>query len=239
MAGNMGANPCPPWYADANVVLSWDGDYTGNNMTACKNDGTTVNFTLVNATVDSVGEGGSNALVTDADTEYMRYTVGTQFIDFTADQTICMKIKVYGPLDNYCYIQYAFDAAANDKLSTFISVNGSDNRIVQNWDTQADANVSDIGDIVANESFTTVAMTWDESAESHGPNPGDGAPTWADGWELDADTINAMTDNAYYIDFGMNPACGSGGPGAGHSIVIDSIAIVNAFQFDCSTLTGW
>jgi len=237
-AGGAPSSPCPSWYADANVVLSWDGDYPGSTLTACNSAGTAVVFTSSNADISTYGENGSNALKCDDSLEYMSYqqTAG-QYVDYTADQTICFKVAMYGPFDNISYYAYIYDTGGDDRQRYYFSA-GEPYDIVDDWDTQSASPVTAAGNDYINATpWQVIAYTWDESGDRHATNTGNqGLLAWPDGWEEDSEALDTMTDNAMYIFFGTNPA---GDPGDTKYYIIDAWAVVNGYQFDCSTLTGW
>jgi len=246
--GSPVATSCPPWYADANVIASWNGQGATHN-TLYEPDGTPNEADTDTATTADIG-GGVIAIVLDdavSGLEVLRWS-GDLYFDGAADQTICLKVQFNGdvPHDGTNDIVRLFDAGDGTDDSVFICNDaGGQDRMLGYFFAQGAGSQSAYGATLALNTPITIAYSWDmgDSCNTdceHSANPGD-EPTpddWPSGWEEDVDAIDtAMTTASARLDLGnTQPAtCAD----ADESIYILQMALVNGYQFDCSSLTGW
>ena len=231
-----GDSQCPPFYADTNVVWSWDGNYPGSHNTACDSAGTPDVADTDSATTGTdYGESGGVGLLIDGVSDYLRWNqTAQQYIDETSAQTICMRINISATVADYTWIFAAQNVG--DEIEIFLKDTGV---FVGVFNTTDDPDVSEEDAAPPTGSFVTVGYTF-QDAGSNGDlsvNDGNGGGTWSDGWDDDIDGIDSVMTNAL-DDITIGHYSASNGPDAGKTVYIDKVAIINGYKFDCSSLTG-
>ena len=234
-----GGVSCPAWYADANVVFSWDGQHDDGHNTGCENDGTTRAADTDTATTTTF----DSQIVIDLDDSQSgveKLEWEQPYIDGSdAAQTICVKTYVTGARPTAAVIVAKGGDGVNDQF--FIQTYTSADRIIGYFQTEAGPDPDAQGDPMQFDGWYTWGFSWNVvgDADDISTNPGD-EPTpanWGSGWEEDAgEATSDMTSVSTEFSIGNDYASA---PNEGQHIYISQVAIVTGYQFDCSSLTGW
>jgi len=229
---------CPPCYADAGVVWSWDGDEISGHNFACNSSGTALDvFTDAATTGTDYGESGSVGILVDAANAYLHWTqTGSQYANGHAAQTICIRMKIVagGLADD---IEIFKAGNATDQI-VMMQLDAVDTRSIDYYYTTAGPDPSAFASSPPLDAWFTRAYSYDQANEKHASNPGDTAdPNWGTAWEEDvAELTSDQTNDLIYIDIGNHSEIA---PGESDYVYITGVAIVTGYEFDCSTLTGW
>jgi hypothetical protein len=246
MAGNTPAGTSPPaWYADTNVVFSWSGAtaaLTSTGANGFDSSGNEVTGTLTNGDIGTYQT--RTALRIDALNEYIQFSqTANQFATFDSDQTVCIGIYATGAPSENTTLFAAGNTSNSYDQTTFrkATSNGLYDRVYSEG--------SDLTYIEASGASTQYEdwETWSFSTESlrangnHSVNAGDLTP-WSNSWEEDADELDGEQSNDFTVFYIGNPSSFTTGVvESTPSVVyyIDRYALVNSYEFDCTTLTGW
>ena len=232
VGGGGGGSSCPPWYADAGVTFSWDGNHDSGNLVGCQDDGTEV--TATNNAMDigtAYSEAGDPSIGARANAlgDYLRWAIGTGEVDMAGAGTLCVRINMaalpsadtvvinaYNSTD--AVLIYARTSTNTDLISYYNTTDGPDDYAIG---------------APAATGWKTIAVSWDKPGDDLSTNPGDNG-TWLSGYEDDLnESLGVHTNDPIQIDIGST----SGAPGT--NIDFDRVAILNTWKADCSALTGW
>ena len=226
VTSDYGNGNCPPFYADTNVLFSWNGDHSSGTNYGCKNDGTPVQGTNNNFTIStSYGESGSNGARLDATDKYLSWvTSGDEYINPDTTGTIWLRVKLSAAVDNNCTVfEATYNDSMNNSLEQRIRTGDPGNITVYYSGGGLADNASGTGTAVK-EIWIDIAMSWDY--------PGDDLAAWKANqtWEQDqGDTLNAWAGNVDLIVIGEK--IGQQGPaGSGKYIDIDRMAIMSGYM---------
>jgi len=242
------ANYRPPWYADSNVVFSWDAR---SGSTAYNSSGTALTGTLTNG--DIVTYQGSLALRINAADEYIAFAqTGNQYADGTAAQTICVSAYITADPDFNVGL-WSASAAANNEVMT-IQWQSNAQGVFGYWDTLSDTATNNYDTCTGSNctgAWHTVGYSHDTPAETPSGqtvNP-DSDATWTDGWDTeDASEVGDMTNPLTQIWIGNNSTgtniSADGTPGATAIVYVRAVALINGYTtvgspINCEALTGW
>ena len=109
---------CPSYYNTAGVILSMNFE---NGLNACDSSGNAVLFTGSGTQdIGAYGQTGQGMKV-DAEGEYITLTQSDpQYVDATADQTICVKIDLRATLSNTTSLVRFWDGSGTDDAQMYI-----------------------------------------------------------------------------------------------------------------------
>ena len=233
VVGGSGGS-CPPWYADAGVIFSWDGEHDDGHNFGCEADGTVQEAD----TDDAVTTTFDSQVVVQLDnagtpTTPERLLWNQAYADGSeAAQTICLKVYSTATPTNAIPTWQAGDG--NNDLITNRVNNGPN--IKPTFDSQSSAAVTVYDTTRNNDVWENHVFTWNNvgaatacSALVEPYSTHDGA--WTDGAAID-DTTTPFTQFIIGDYYGVLTD-------AGEYVYISQVAIVTGYKFDCATLTGW
>ena len=220
-----GSNPCPPFYADTNVLFSWDGNHTSGINYGCLADGTPVLGTNNNLGISATyGEIGNGALLDTLD-EYLTFTdSGDTIIDDGGLRTIFIRAKMV----SQCTVNGVMFEAWYD-INNYIRIEGTP--------TTDDVRGLYIGQsnaqsAIGTDAFATIG-TWKDVGYSWTSPAGDETPTgdhsgYKGSFERDTDELGyAFSNNA--TEFSIGEYRTNQGPCA-EAIYVDKIVIMSGFE---------
>jgi len=215
------ANPCPAYYADANVMFSWNGNHTSGSNYACDSAGNPVEGTNVGLGVDA-GYGESGNGVTLLADDYITWAnSGDTYIN---DDIGTAWFRVYlsaAPDNEVCYGEWRYDA--DNEMNVIQGASTSMAGWHQGGGGAAD---SASGHSVPTGSWANIGYTWDQSTGDNHASYGNSGT----GWDPDeADGLDAFAANINEIVLG-NRYYNSGDPGSGKYIYIDRFVIMSGYQ---------
>lgn len=232
-AGASGSS-CPAYYADTNVVFSWDGDHASGTNYGCDNGGTGVAGTNTNLTIStSYGEGGSsNGALIDNVNERLEFAdSGDQYIDDDSNQTWCARIYIEtAPASSSVFFLEANDGSNTNMLRQYIDT-------TPNYQCGYKADASNdyaAGTGPTEDDWITVCHSWNGTVPNgdHSAYPGNpGAEDVYDvtEWEEDANEIDTqMTANL--TSFMVGEEYGGGADDASGVIYVDQFVIMNGYE---------
>ena len=234
---NMGATQSkrPSYFASAILSMNFE-----EGLNAYNSAGERVLFTSSGADIGAYGDGGGQALKYDDVDEEITYTqTGNQYLNSDVAQTICMKIKVSAPLDTGTrFFDFHYPTGTNF-VQCRIQVAG-DERLLCLYGAQMGV-LDAYGDKVGTGTWEVIGYSWTIPGVSgdHASNSGDhNPPSWADGWDEDADEITqTMINDPTVLMVGGSTE--NEDPGDTESIIIDEWAIFAGYQVNCSDyMTG-
>ena len=230
-AAGGGASPCPAFYADTNVVFSWDGDHSSGTNYACDHNGNGISGTNSSLTIStSYGESGSNGALIDYLDEYLSWPdTGDQYIDDAGPQTVWLRINIStNPSTNEVWIFEADDGSNDNAIGVNISTTPSIVGVYRANDVGAQVAATSPG----TGSFITVGYTWDASTVPDGDHAADDSGA---GWDEDPDELDtSMTGNMTYIRIGELYFENTDSDGI---IYVDRFCIMDGYQ--ASPPTNW
>ena len=245
-----GGGPCPSYYASA--ILSWDGDHTTSNMTACDSAGDPVPFTLSGATIVSdtgIRLNTTNMLKAIDANDYMSINAMSDnvYLSPDADQTICMVVKrvsnAEASLDSDVEILHAEDVSTSDTVEFQLL---ADDRYRAYLPGVSGGSCHAYGITSVDNAWQIAAYSWQvydgDPAENHSVNPGDvtyndSNDDWPSVWEEDAaDVVSASSSDVNDIYIG---AYGADPDDADlNYILIEEWAIFSGYEQNCADLMG-
>ena len=220
---------CPSYYASAILSMNFE-----EGLNACDSSGNAVLFTNPgSADIGAYGHTGQGMKI-DAENEIITLTQSAkQYFDETADQTLCLKIKISEELTNEAYIFEVVDVEDNDQIMVKIAdPNPPD--MTGYYNTESDANAA-TGTAIDINTWEVIGYSWEGTgagvAGDNSANAG-GSATWDDGWENDADELNeSVGESPINITIG-----GVSWTRDTETITIDEWALMSGYEADCSTL---
>jgi len=244
------ASVCPSYYA--NAILSWDGDHTTSNMTACDSSGTAVTFTNIGST-EVVSTTGIRTTTTNAlkiiDTgQYMTLTGMTDktYWDLTANQTMCIVAKkVGGEFDANIRYFLVEQTAGENYMEMWME--DTTNARMYGINATVSGAPSAYGDGVTQDLWQLTAYSsqpYVDAAVHHAVNPGDvtyndSNDDWDTLWEEDVseiiDGVGALESNIVRVGIDV------GEPHAADDtiyLLIEEWALFSGYQADCTDLMG-
>ena len=234
VVGGCGGS-CPPWYADANVVVAWDPNHPINSRTGCTPDGEPYTFSLFGA--PTINADGINIVENN---DYLKSPTSQAIVEWITpaagkSQTMCAEVNISGQPAADVGIMGGNDAELNDIVGVRVnSVDATNFDLEVVWNTEDDAVINDYTEgALGYGDWRIVSYSWEDSgAEDYiqSSNVGDGT-----GWDDSADELKDMDEQCDFFYIGN---AGIGDP-AGATLKIRKFAIVDGYKFDCSTLTGW
>jgi len=236
--GGGAVSSCPPFYNDTNVVLSWDGEHDDGVLNACDAAGDAVLFTDSSSDIavyDIGGDSTTAKMKMDNTNEKMTYTqTGDQYAKTGTAQTICIDIyELQEPAaDVPIFKAYQATDEANNKMWVYIDSNDP-YRIAGGFYGGGSYNTA-FSATFTYASWEIIGYAYDGVNRDDSANCGDQA-TWQDGWEEDLDEIDDDGTPWDTIEVGSQ----SVDPTVADAIYIRKWAIVDEYEFDCKTLTGW
>jgi len=220
-----GSGVCPPFYADTNVLFSWDGNSSMGVNYGCTSAGVPVLGTNNNLGISAAyGESGNGALLDTLD-EYLRWSDDGTIIDDTGARTIFVRVKELSQCTNDGPI---FEAVEDGNNYIYIVATGTNPNVRGNFEGQGHPqNAIGTNGMTTLNTWVTTGYTWDTPAGEGTPTGDHATRNQVPGWEQDANELGYVFAN-YASEFGIGEK--QHGSACAEAIYIDKFVIMSGYQ---------
>lgn len=224
--GAAAETSCPPYYADANVTFSWNGDHDDGVFTGCDSAGNAVLGVDDGSTTHTdYGEGGSVGLLR-AQTKDITWTnTGQAYINGDAPYTVWVRVKIDGPCDNQASFWEANEQTTPADNIANLAATTTAQRFLGIFEGNNDGGVTARGEGYVDATWDDVGYSWNNDAA-----PTDHSANTNASWQEDVGEITfPMTQDIYEFKIGSEYKDG-GDCGDTEYIYVDRFVIMSGYE---------